>query len=135
MQHTIRTRSFAAVIAALLLAATVVVGVGGSAGAHVQGIDTRAVIKGGGPWGAVGLLKSDVRRCLGDRPVSLWMDMGEEGPPQKVGEDMSDGDGFFLIEENLFAGDYFVRAPAKPLVNDADHEHICRRAVSAKVRL
>lgn len=121
------------VLAALAAISVLVVGLG-TAGAHKVAFPTRVVIDSGGPDGAEGRVVSKREGCLGGREVSLYFRDPASGKLMLVGTAVTDGDGNWEIDAELFAGQYVAKVTAdQTMVHGKPHR--CNRGRSGTKRL
>lgn len=126
----LRRFGFLAVLAALSL---FIVGLG-TAGAHKASFPTRVVIDSGGPDGADGHIVSKRAKCLEGREVSLFVKDPASGKLLLVGTAVTDGDGEWSIEAELFAGQYVAKVDGKQTMVHGK-PHSCKRGRSGTKRL
>jgi hypothetical protein len=121
------------IVAVLTALSLLVVGLG-AAGAHKASFPTRVVIEKGGPEGASGHVSSKRSQCLGGREVSLYIKDPASGKLLLVGATVTDGDGNWSIEAELFEGQYVAKVTAdKTTVHGESHR--CKRGRSGTKRL
>ncbi len=126
----------AAVTACALLAL-----VPATAAAHRFNARTTADITSGGPTGAEGTVSSPQAFCERGRRVELFrQNEADPNTPTTFGTDVTDRNGNWRVDADLFSGNYYVRVAPKPAANASKkkkkkHRHRCKGTTSAPEHL
>ena len=120
---------------AIALAALLTLGAGlGTADAHKISFGSQVAIDEGGPKGAEGHVSSGQPKCLFGRRVILYIVDLQTGDLIEIDAVITDREGDWEVEEDLFAGDYVARVTPRT-VKVHGKPHRCRGDRSLQMRL
>lgn len=125
---SLRRFGLAAICAAMLVCTA---GLGTAAAAPYG---TQVEIESGGPKGAEGEVTSGQPKCLRGRSVTLYMVDTATGGLVEIAKTVTDANGNWEIEVDLFAGEYVVKVDSKP-VKAKGKRRSCRSARSLRTQL